>query len=137
MLQQIDMSSATSAIPGVLLFPRVLIVEDHRFTRQTLFDDITDIGCDTLTAAGAYEALRIAEDKRPDVILLDGLLPQMHGFELARLLRNLDSEYKPRLVLMTAIYKHIRYQNDAKLKYGIDRYIIKPVSKEMLRAVLL
>jgi CheY-like chemotaxis protein len=137
MLQAIDPGLGANAAPGVMLFPRVLIVEDHRFTRQTLLDCATEIGCETVAVAGAYEALRVAQEKRPDVILLDGLLPQMHGFELARLLRNLDRDYHPRIVLMTAIYKHIRYQNEARLKYGIDTYIIKPVSKETLQAVLL
>ncbi|HWW62400.1 MAG TPA: response regulator [Thermoanaerobaculia bacterium] len=115
---------------------RVLIVEDHRLTRQMLADSASEIGCETVVASGAYEALRIAEAERPDVILVDGLLPQMHGFELARLLRNLDPEYRPRIILMTAIYKNIRYQNEAKLKYGVDDYIIKPISMDTLRAVL-
>lgn len=134
MLQQTAMRSTATA--SVLFSPRVLIVEDHRLTRQAIFNSVTDIGCDAIAAADAYEALRLAEERRPDVILLDGLLPQMHGFELARLFRNLDPDYRPRIVIMTAIYKSIRYQNEARLKYGIDLYIIKPVSNETLRTVL-
>lgn len=116
---------------------RVLIVEDQRRTRELLAEQVQSFGCRTFVAAGAYEAIRIAEAERPDVILVDGLLPQMHGFELARFIRALDVNYRPRLVIVTSIYKHTRYKNEAKLKYGIDDYMIKPVSDDALLEVLL
>ena len=39
----------------------------------------------------------------------------------------MDADYRPRIVIVTAIYKHIRYRNEARLKYGIDDYLVKPV----------
>jgi DNA-binding response OmpR family regulator len=69
----------------------------------------------------------VAGEKRPGLILLDGLLPEMHGFEIARFIRRIDADYRPHIAIMTAIYKHTRYQNEARLKYGIDDYLIKPV----------
>ncbi|HVR40953.1 MAG TPA: response regulator [Thermoanaerobaculia bacterium] len=136
MLQQTAVQAATSIVPIGITPQSVLIVEDHRLTRDVLTEYARDLGFETVTASCAYEGLRIAAVNRPDAILLDGLLPQMHGFELTRLLRNIDPGYRPRIILMTAIYKHIRYQNEARLKYGIDTYIIKPVSKEQLSEVL-
>jgi CheY-like chemotaxis protein len=115
---------------------RVLIVEDNRRMREELVRDIDALGCMTFSAAGSHDAIRIAATERPDTIFIDGLLPQMHGFELARFIRALDASYRPRVVIVTSVYKHVRYRNEAKLKYGIDEYLIKPVSQDALLEVL-
>jgi DNA-binding response OmpR family regulator len=88
------------------------------------------------TASSGYEALRIASEARPDLILLDGLLPEMHGFEIARFIRHIDGDYHPHIAIMTAIYKHTRYQNEAKLQYGIDDYLIKPLGANTVAGLI-
>jgi DNA-binding response OmpR family regulator len=104
--------------------------------REQLVQDVEAFGCTAFSAAGSHDAIRIAALERPDVILIDGLLPQMHGFELARFLRALDSNYRPRICIVTSVYKHVRYQNEARLKYGVDHYLIKPVGYDALLEVL-
>lgn len=133
--------SAAAYVPQLKPLPqvalrRVLIVEDTRRMREQLVSDVEALGCTTFSAASAHDAIRIAAQERPDTIFIDALLPQMHGFELARFLRALDSDYRPRLVIVTSIYKHVRYRNEAKLKYGVDDYLIKPVSYDALLEVL-
>ena len=107
--------------------PTVLIVEDERKLRWSLIEQFRALHIAPFTASSGYEALRIASESRPDLILLDGLLPEMHGFEIARFIRHIDADYRPHIAIMTAIYKHTRYQNEAKLQYGIDDYLIKPL----------
>jgi DNA-binding response OmpR family regulator len=114
----------------------VLIVEDERKQRASLVDAFEAMNIQALTASSGYEALRIASECRPDLILVDGLLPEMHGFEISRFIRRIDADYHPRIALMTAIYKHTRYQNEAKLKYGVDDYLIKPVHPQMLAGLV-
>lgn len=123
-------------LPSTEVLPTVLIVEDERKLRWSLIESFRSLGIAPLTAAAGYEAIRIAGECRPDLILVDGLLPEMHGFEIARFIRKIDVDYHPRIALMTAIYKHTRYQNEAKLKYGIDDYIIKPVSPQLLAGLV-
>jgi DNA-binding response OmpR family regulator len=89
-----------------------------------------------ITASGGYEAIRLAAEHRPDLILVDGLLPEMHGFEVGRFIRHLDSHYRPHIAVMTAIYKNTRYQNEARLKFGIDDYLIKPLTAQSLTALV-
>ena len=60
----------------------------------------------------------------------------MHGFEIARFIRRIDVNYHPHIAIMTAIYKHTRYQNEARLKYGIDDYLIKPVLPQSLAGLV-
>jgi len=114
----------------------VLIVDDDRLVRARLNEHLGRNGFQTLEAKTAYEAIQAAAQYRPKLILLDGLLPQMHGFEVARMINALDVNYKPRIVMMTAIYKHIRYRNEARLKYGIANYLVKPIHLNELDKIL-
>jgi DNA-binding response OmpR family regulator len=116
--------------------PAVLIVEDERKLRWSLIEQFRTMGIEALTASSGYEAIRVAGERRPDLILLDGLLPEMHGFEIARFVRRIDAGYRPHIAIMTAIYKHTRYQNEARLKYGIDDYLIKPVLPQSLAGLV-
>jgi DNA-binding response OmpR family regulator len=123
-------------IPTNDWLPTVLIVEDERKLRWSLIESFRALFITAMTAGGGYEAIRMAGEYRPDLILVDGLLPEMHGFEIARFIRKIDVSYHPRIALMTAIYKHTRYQNEAKLKYGIDDYLIKPVAPQLLAGLV-
>lgn len=114
----------------------VLIVEDERKMRGRLVDQVRRFGLEPFQASTGFEAIRAVGEKRPDLILLDGLLPNMHGFEVSRVIRRIDSSYRARVVLMTSIYKNVRYQNDARLRYGIDEYVIKPLADDTLARLL-
>jgi DNA-binding response OmpR family regulator len=136
------MSLAEIAVPPVrylemaAALPAVLVVEDERKLRWSLIEQFRAMGIDALTASSGYEAIRVAGERRPDLILLDGLLPEMHGFEIARFIRRIDANYHPHIAIMMAIYKHTRYQNEARLKYGIDDYLIKPVLSQSLAGLV-
>lgn len=113
-----------------------LIVDDDRLVRTRLNEYLGSNGFQILESKTAYEAIQAAALHRPALILLDGLLPQMHGFEVARMINALDVSYKPRIVMMTGIYKHIRYRNEARLKFGISDYLVKPINMAELDQIL-
>jgi DNA-binding response OmpR family regulator len=118
------------------MLPTTLIVEDDRKLRVRMTEQLIELGIIPAIAASGYEGVRMAGAMRPELILIDGLLPEMHGFEVARFVRALDPNYRPRIVMITAIYKNVRYHNEARLKYGIDDYIIKPVSDAALAEIV-
>jgi CheY-like chemotaxis protein len=122
--------------PASIFSGGILIAEDDRKTRELLVKMVREFGVEPLVASTGFEAVRLAEAHRPSAVLLDGLMPEMHGFEVARFLRHISTDYNPRIVMLTGIYKSLRYQNDAKLKFGVDRYLLKPVSSPMLSAAL-
>jgi len=109
---------------------RVLIAEDEKKTRAMLVEMLTGLGCETVEAASGFEAVKLVQEHRPEVLLLDGLLPEMHGFEIARFVRSMGPDYHPRIVIITAVYKSQKYRSEAKLQFGVDSYLIKPVSRE-------
>jgi len=115
---------------------RVLVAEDDKKTRELLGSLLAQLGCEALVARTGFEAIRVAGEQRPQVIFLDGLMPEMHGFEVARVIRRLDEAYVPRIVMLTGIYKTLNYRNEAKLRYGIDGYLTKPVVAETFASAI-
>ena len=114
----------------------VLVVDDDKSARRVVVDHLNELGYETVEAASGFEAIRVAAVRKPGTIVVDGLLPNMHGFEVSRFIRASEATYAPRIIIMTAIYKNIRYRNEARLKYGIDHYLVKPVSRPALAAAL-
>lgn len=114
----------------------VLIVEDDRKLRERLLGQFAELGIQAMEASAGFSAVKLANTQRPDLIVLDGLLPEMHGFEVARFIRRIDPAYKPHIAMITAIYKNIRYHNEARLKYGIDDYLIKPASDAAIAEIV-
>jgi DNA-binding response OmpR family regulator len=115
---------------------KVLIAEDEPKLRERLIAQLHAQGISPRVTSTGYETLRAVDQFRPDLILLDGLLPEMHGFEIARFIRNMDRVYRPRIAIVTGIYKNVRYQNEARLKYGIDHYLVKPVDDVSLARLI-
>lgn len=115
---------------------RVLVVEDHDRQSVDLIDKLAAFDIEPMRARTGPEAVRIAATERPDVIFVDGLLPGMHGLEVARFIRHLDPEYRPYIAMTTAIYKNIKYRNEAILKYGVDDYLVKPVDPTAIERIV-
>ena len=67
--------------------PRVLVVEDSKFLRIANERALHKAGYDVSTAADGEEALRVANDKLPDVILLDMMIPKISGPEVLKALK--------------------------------------------------
>jgi DNA-binding response OmpR family regulator len=67
---------------------RVLLAEDDRFFRRAGEVALQNAGIEVMTAVDGEDALRIARTRRPDLILLDVLMPKLDGFEVLRALKN-------------------------------------------------
>ncbi|MBL8118146.1 MAG: response regulator [Anaerolineae bacterium] len=83
---------------------KVLIVDDEDMTRVLLTHILNRMhvdGLEILLAEDGEEAVRIAQDERPGLILLDVLLPKMNGYDVCQRVR-LISGYNPYIVILTA-----------------------------------
>jgi len=105
---------------------RVLVVDDEPEIRMLVERALTSQGYEVETAADGEEGLAKVQAHPPDLVLLDAMLPKMHGFEVARRLRS-DPRTRPvPIVMMTAIYRGWRFAQDARETYGAQDYIEKP-----------
>jgi signal transduction histidine kinase/ActR/RegA family two-component response regulator len=112
---------------------RVLIVEDWAAIAQSLAKVLEWWGCEVRTARDGEEALNIARDYRPEVVLLDIGLPGMGGDEVARCLRRQAGPYRPRLVALTG---HVPEGDPRSSGTDFDDYLLKPVDLDALRRSL-
>jgi DNA-binding response OmpR family regulator len=110
---------------------RVLVVEDDEGIREMLKYNLTTAGFSVNEAKDGASGLRTARTSRPDLILLDLMLPGMSGFDFARALRK--SSRVP-IIMITA--KDAEVDKIVGLELGADDYITKPFSiREVLARV--
>lgn len=110
----------------------VLIVDDNDFARELLHERLAEDGYRLATAASGPEALDKAQELRPDVILLDVMMPHMDGFEVCRRLRA-DPELREIPVLMVTALD----DSESKLRgieAGADDFISKSYDPVELKA---
>ncbi len=110
--------------------PRVLVVEDEQPMRMALEDALRLEGYRVLTAADGDTGLALAVSERPDLILLDVMLPGLDGLALCAELRRLSLEV-PVLMLTARAQVEDRV---AGLDTGADDYLVKPFSTDELLA---
>lgn len=111
---------------------RVLVVDDDDGMRD-LIKSLLDGRYEVSVAADGQEGLDLARRLRPDLVVLDLLMPRMHGFEVCRLLRA-ERDLKDVKVLISSSKS---YQHDIKTaveETGADGYIVKPFGIDDFRA---
>ncbi|MDQ1294181.1 MAG: two-component system, OmpR family, response regulator [Actinomycetota bacterium] len=115
---------------------RLLVVDDEPSIRELLTASLRFAGFDVVPAADGAQALKLAEQHRPDLVVLDVMLPDMDGFTVTRKLRERGSQ-------MPILFLTARDETSDKvqgLTVGGDDYVTKPFSLEevvaRIRAVL-
>ena len=109
---------------------KILIVDDEPDIVTVISKSLKDNGYEVITADNGQEALEKAKTEKPDLILLDLMLPRMDGYKVCGLLKN-DTRYaKTPIILFTAKAQ----EKDKKLgeEVGADAYITKPFEPEIL-----
>jgi len=102
---------------------RVLLVEDDRFLRRACEASIRQLGLTVTTAADGEEGLRLARSERPDIILLDMLMPKLSGLEVLRALR---SDEATRSMPVLILSNSSREQDIAEVtRLGVSGYFVK------------
>jgi DNA-binding response OmpR family regulator len=113
---------------------RVLVVEDCADSATMLAMVLRLAGHEPRTAGDAQEALAMAADFLPDVVLLDITLPGMNGYELARQLRAREDLRGVTLVAMTGFGEEEDRRRSREA--GLTHHLVKPFEPTELYAVL-
>jgi len=111
----------------------VLVVDDEPEVALLAQRALEKAGYAVVTVGDGEAALAEAERVRPDLVLLDAMLPRLHGFEVCLRLRANPRTKRIPVVMMTAVYRGWRFADDAREAYGAEDYIEKPFSLEDLR----
>lgn len=111
---------------------KILIVDDEPSIVAPLQFLMERNGYRVVVANSGEEALEILEKYRPDLILLDVMLPGLSGFDVCRMIRENNDLADTRIVLVTALGRKVNVAKGMAL--GADDYIVKPFSNQELVA---
>ncbi|WP_299372330.1 SpoIIE family protein phosphatase [uncultured Tateyamaria sp.] len=111
---------------------RVLIVDDSRLQRKILCSSVKRWGFDVYEAGSGEEAMVIAEEIQPDLVLSDWMMPGMNGLEFCDAFRKLSGERYGYFILLTS--KSEKNEVAMGLEAGADDFVTKPVDANELRA---
>jgi two-component system cell cycle response regulator DivK len=104
----------------------VLIVEDNELNMK-LFNDLLETrGCKILQTRSGVDAVRIARESKPDLILMDIQLPEVSGLEVTQWLKD-DEELKSIPVIAVTAFA-MKGDEEKILKGGCEAYLSKPIS---------
>lgn len=111
---------------------KILIVEDEAPIREMIAFHLSRAGYDTLEAADCRSARELLADERPDLALVDWMLPDMSGLELTRTLKRDTNNEDLAIIMLTA--RADEFDKVAGLEGGADDYVTKPFSPKELIA---
>ncbi len=107
--------------------PKILIADDEpgmRILIEQTLEPLEDKGVVLLQAGSGKEALEIIKAKKPDLVLLDVMMPEMNGFEVCNTVKNILSMKDVYILMITAKGQEFDKQNGEDV--GVDYYITKP-----------
>jgi two-component system phosphate regulon response regulator PhoB len=113
---------------------RILVIEDEPDIQQILEYNLREKGHKVFLAGKGEEGLRLAREKRPDLVLLDLMLPDMPGTEVCKILKSDPAMRNVQVVMLTAKGEEI--DRVVGFELGADDYVVKPFSvRELLLRV--
>ena len=105
--------------------PKILLVEDNEMNRDMLSRRLQRRGYHIVTAEDGEQGLSMARAETPDLILMDITLPEMDGWEVARLLKADESTRHIPIIALTA--RVLMRDQEKAFEVGCDDYDTKPV----------
>jgi two-component system alkaline phosphatase synthesis response regulator PhoP len=112
---------------------KILIVDDEPHIRALLeqtLEDLEDEGVELLTAGDGLEAWTAAQQERPDLIILDVMMPRMSGYEVCERIKSEPTLSDVYVIMLTAKGQAVDRQRGEQV--GADEYVTKPFDPDYL-----
>jgi DNA-binding response OmpR family regulator len=109
---------------------RILITEDNPQGAELLEAFLAETPHETRVVANGEEALRIVTEWKPDLVLLDIMMPRLSGFEVCRKIRSAPATRDIGVIMVTALDQHADI--DRAVDVGTDDFLTKPIHKAEL-----
>ena len=107
--------------------PRLLVVDDDPNIRELLTQELTEAGYVVRVATNGREAIAEVRRERPDLVVLDVMMPEMNGFDVAAVLKN-----DPLTMDIPIVILSIVQDRERGIRIGVDRYLTKPIDTDLL-----
>ena len=110
------------------MFASIVLIEDDREISSTMTTVLQNAGYSVDSAPNGVEGRKLIEDKKPDLVITDMMMPRMGGFPVLEYLTELDSP--PRVIMITA-NEGSRHKAYAEM-LGVSDYLRKPFAMDVL-----
>jgi K+-sensing histidine kinase KdpD/CheY-like chemotaxis protein len=127
LVKQLKEQMAGSNLKMVGKNATILIVDDDESIRSLLHQEFADAGYLIDEAVNGKDALAQVRKNRPDLIILDVMMPEMNGFDVAAILKNDPQTMDIPIIVLSIIQDKIR-----GFRIGVDRYLTKPIDTAQL-----
>jgi two-component system, OmpR family, alkaline phosphatase synthesis response regulator PhoP len=112
----------------------ILVVDDNEQNRELLVAYLEELACEVRTAGDGFQALDAVKSKRPDIVLLDVMMPRMSGYQACQKMRADKANAAMPIVMVTALNEV--GDMERAVESGADDFLTKPVNKvELLTRV--
>ena len=109
---------------------KILVVDDDPEIVEILKYNLSNSGFEVKVAFNGVQAVKKSKKFRPDIILLDVMMPEMNGIEACKEIRNIDPLKKTQIIFLSA--RGEDYTQIAAFEAGADDYINKPIKPKIL-----
>jgi CheY-like chemotaxis protein len=108
----------------IFMSQKILAIDDENDVLLIIKTALSGEGYEILTASNGYDGLALAEDQKPDLILLDLRMPEMDGMEVLEQLRDNEKTQSIPVIVLTGLSEKNKIRE--ALDKGITYYIVKP-----------
>ncbi len=105
----------------------VLVVDDDPALREMLRQQLTERGYEVRLATNGYEAIHAVRAKRPDLVVLDVMMPDISGFDVAAVLKSDPKTHSIPIIILSIVQ-----DADRGYRLGVDKYLTKPTEADEL-----
>lgn len=109
---------------------RILIADDNPQGVELLEAYLDELGAEIKSAADGEATLKLVAEWKPDVLLLDIMMPRMSGFEVCKRLRSNPATKKLAIIMVTALDQPVDIER--AVEAGTDDFLTKPINKNEL-----
>jgi two-component system alkaline phosphatase synthesis response regulator PhoP len=106
---------------------KILVVDDNEQNLELLVAYLETLGCPVVTAVDGVDALEKVASEKPDLILLDIMMPRMSGFEVCRKIKSDPTTRDTPVIMVTALNELTDIERG--VESGTDDFITKPVNR--------
>jgi DNA-binding response OmpR family regulator len=115
---------------------KILIIDYEPRGIKQLNDPLELAGYEIRIAKDGVAGIEAFNKEKPDLVLIEAMLPKRHGFEVCQEIKRTDHGRRTPVVIVTSVYKGRKYRSQAKYQYGCDEYLEKPVAADKLLEIV-
>ncbi len=114
---------------------KILVVDFDEKSAESLRGFLEDEGFDALVACDGETGLDKAKQEKPDLVILEPMLPKLHGFELCGIITH-DMDPKIPVIILTKFYREEQFKIESLRSFGASAFVSKPFERTEMRQLI-